>query len=139
MKNGVVIDTNVVFSSLVSRHSRLRRLLFTSAETEFHCPRFLFLELFKHKERILKATKLPEGELLEYLNVMLGKVNFVEEGAVSIGTWMEARRLCLGTDESDAPFVALALHLECRLWTGDKLLKAGLRAKGFDFFYEPEI
>jgi predicted nucleic acid-binding protein len=35
------------------------------------------------------------------------------------------------------PFIALTLHLDGRLWTGDDELKAGLRAKGFDRFFEP--
>lgn len=34
-------------------------------------------------------------------------------------------------------FVALTLHLDGQLWTSDDELKAGLRAKGFDRFYEP--
>ncbi|MEI7935826.1 MAG: PIN domain-containing protein [Verrucomicrobiota bacterium] len=34
------------------------------------------------------------------------------------------------------PFIALTLHLDGRLWTGDDKLKAGLRAKGFDRFFE---
>ena len=101
------------------------------------CPRFLFVELFKHKERILRFTELPEDELLDFLNVILSRVEFVEEGAISIGTWIEARRLCRGVDEKDAPFVALTLHLGARLWSGDEELKQGLRAKGFDAFYTP--
>ena len=32
--------------------------------------------------------------------------------------------------------IALTLYLEGRLWTGDGELKAGLRAKGFDRFFE---
>ena len=40
-------------------------------------------------------------------------------------------------DLKDTPFVALALHLDAHLWTDDKELKTGLRAKGFDRFFEP--
>jgi len=40
-------------------------------------------------------------------------------------------------DLKDTPFVALALHLDARLWTDDEELKAGLRARGFDQFFEP--
>jgi len=31
----------------------------------------------------------------------------------------------------------LTLHLDARLWTDDEELKTGLRAKGFDQFFEP--
>ena len=50
---------------------------------------------------------------------------------------MEARRLCRDVDAKDAPFIALTLHLNGRLWSGDAELKAGLRAKGYDRFFEP--
>ena len=133
----VVIDTNVVFSALVSRNARLREALLIEPALRFCCPRFLFIELFKHKERILRFTELPEEEMLDFLNVILSRVEFVEEGAISIGTWIEARRLCFDVDEKDSPFVALTLHLGARLWSGDEELKRGLRAKGFDAFYTP--
>lgn len=64
-------------------------------------------------------------------------MNFVEEGSVPVGTWMEARRLCRDVDPKDMPFVALTLHLDGRLWTADDELKSGLRLKGFDRFFEP--
>jgi len=51
--------------------------------------------------------------------------------------WLEARRLCLGIDEKDTPFVALTIHLDGKLWTEDDDLKQGLRARGFDRFYKP--
>jgi predicted nucleic acid-binding protein len=45
--------------------------------------------------------------------------------------------LCHGVDPDDAPPVALTLALDGLLWTGDKALQAGLRAKGFDRFFVP--
>ena len=54
-----------------------------------------------------------------------------------MGTWVEAYRLCKGTDEKDTAYVALTLHMDGRLWTEDEPLKAALRAKGFDQFFEP--
>jgi predicted nucleic acid-binding protein len=50
---------------------------------------------------------------------------------------VEARRLCRGIDDKDTPFVALAIHLKARLWTEDEELKRGLRARGFERFFEP--
>ena len=34
-------------------------------------------------------------------------------------------------DEDDTLFVALANHLEARLWTGDRTLEKGLEKKGY--------
>lgn len=75
--------------------------------------------------------------MLECRYELLERVHFIEEGGISLGTWIEAHRLCRDVDVKDTPFVALALILDARLWTGDRDLKAGLRAKAFDLFYEP--
>ena len=137
MKAPVIVDTNILFAALVSSRSRIREILFTEKELDFSCPRFLFVELFKHKERILAATELSEDDLLDALNALLARVHFVDEATIPLGTWLEARRLCHGIDEKDTPFIALTIHLNARLWTEDAELKAGLRAKNFNLFFEP--
>jgi predicted nucleic acid-binding protein len=137
MNPAVVVDTNILFAALVGSRSRIRELLFTEKGLNFSCPRFLFVELFKHKERIVAATQLSEDELLDALNALLARVHFVDEATIPIGTWLEARRLCHGIDEKDAPFIALTIHLNARLWTEDTELKNGLRAKDFRLFFDP--
>ncbi|MEY2466845.1 MAG: hypothetical protein QOD03_1366 [Verrucomicrobiota bacterium] len=137
MNPPVVVDTNILFSALVGSRSRPREILLMEAGLSFCCPRFVFSELFKHKERILAATDLSEDELLEALNSLLARLQFVDESAIRLGDWLEARRLCSDIDEKDTPFVALAIHLNARLWTQDDELKNGLRAKGFNLFFEP--
>jgi predicted nucleic acid-binding protein len=133
----VAVDSNVVFSFLLRRAAVQRRRFLADTAHRFYCPRFILVELFKHKERIARATDLNEDELLDCLSEVLARIHFVEEGGIPLGTWMEARRLCHDVDAKDAPFIALTLHLEGRLWTNDAELKAGLRAKGFDRFFEP--
>ena len=133
----LVVDTNVFFSLLLRRDTSARRLFLMDTTHTLYSPRFLVVELFKHKERIASATRLSEDDLLECLRELLARIEFVEEGSIPIGTWMEARRLCRDVDLKDTPFVAMTLHLDCRLWTGDEALKSGLRVKGFDRFLEP--
>ncbi|MBM3858921.1 MAG: nucleotide-binding protein, PIN domain-containing protein [Verrucomicrobia bacterium] len=133
----IVVDTNVLFAALVSTRSRLRETLFADVPSRFCCPRFLFVELFKHKDRLLAATELSEDELLDALNALLARIRFADESAIAIGTWLEAHRLCREIDQKDTPFVALTLHLDGRLWTEDEELKRDLRAKGFNSFFEP--
>ena len=137
MNPRVVVDTNILFSALVSRHSRLREILLMESGVSFCCPRFVFSELFKHKERLLDATNLSEDELLDALNSLFAHIQFVAESAIPIGDSIEARRLCAGIDEKDTPFIAMAIHLNARLWTADDELKNGLRAKSFNLFFEP--
>ena len=135
-ESNLVVDTNVFFSLLLSRDTAQRRRFLTDTGHTFYSPRFFLVELFKHKERITQASELPEDELLDCLYELLARIHFVEEGSIPIGTWMEARRLCRDIDLKDTPFVALTLHLDGRLWTGDDELKTGLKSKGFDHFSE---
>lgn len=103
----------------------------------FFAPRFLFVELFKHKERLAAAAKVSEAEMLEALHTLVSRLEFVNEANVPVGIWMEAYRLCRDTDEKDTPYVALTLHLDGRFWTDDMALQTGLKMKGFDRFFEP--
>ena len=128
----VVIDTNILFAALLHPQAGLREIILTDPIHRFFSPRWVMVELFKHKERIAVATELPEEDLLECLNELLARLTFIEEGAMPIGTWMEGRRLCAQVDRKDAPFVTLTLHLDGRLWSDDAELKAGLLAQGFD-------
>jgi len=131
----VVVDTNIAFCALASRGGSLGIGLTTHSEHVFFAPRFLLVELFKHKERILRATKLPEDDLLEAFSILIESLQLVDASSIPLGVWMEARRLCDGIDLKDTPFIAMCLHLNAVLWTADSELKVGLKSKGFDHFY----
>ncbi len=47
---------------------------------------------------------------------------------------IKADELTKDVDNDDIMFVALALHLKSKLWTGDKILMNTLRQKGFKRF-----
>jgi predicted nucleic acid-binding protein len=133
----VIIDANIAFKCLISARGDLRQRLDPSGHLQFFTPRFLFVELFKHKGRLVSASGLPESDLLAALHTLLSRVEFVNEENVPLGTWMEAYRLCKGIDEKDTPYVALTLHLEGQLWTEDDVLKSALKARGFTQFFAP--
>ena len=133
----VVVDANIAFKSLCTGRGKLRRRLSPNSDLKFYCPRFLFVELFKHKERIARASGLTDADLVEGLHELVSQLEFVNEAAIPVGTWMEAYRLCKGIDADDTPYVALALNLDCRFWTEDDELKTALRARGFNRFFEP--
>lgn len=139
MSRSVVIDANRIFSELIAANHNLRRVFASQPETEFYCPKYVLVELFKHKERIAKATGLKEPELLALLHTLLEHIRFFDEDAVSIGSWTEAWRMCRDVDENDVAYVALTLELNGDLWTSDRELEVGLRKKGFTKFYAPPL
>ena len=105
----MVIDANRIFSALIAANGRLRRLLGDSTDHAFFCPKYVLVE----------------------------RISFFDEDAISIGSWTEAWRLCRDVDENDTACVALTLELGGELWTSDRELETGLRKKGFTRFFSP--
>jgi predicted nucleic acid-binding protein len=137
MTQAVVIDANRIFSELIGANHRLRQVMASLPDTQFYCPKYVLVELFKHKERIAAATGLDETSLLDLLNTLLQRIRFFDEDAISIGNWTESWRLCRDVDENDVAYVALTLELKGRLWTSDRKLEIGLGKKGFTHFFSP--
>src|SRR3954447_7981445 len=117
--NGVIVDANIGFRALASGRGDLRQWLDAPSQARLIAPRFLFVELFKHKERLLKAMRKPEEELLNALYALVACLEFTDETLIPVGTWLEAHRLCAPTDPKDTAYVALALHHDAELWTED--------------------
>jgi predicted nucleic acid-binding protein len=130
----LVIDTNILFSLLRSENSPLRTILFDESHTVY-APNYIFAEIFEHKEKLQKGSKLEGGAMYEYLTRILGKIHFYNENLISMESRQAAYDLCKGVDEDDIPFVALAIELQAQLWTGDRKLKAHLERKGFTEFF----
>ena len=135
MKNAYVIDTNLIFSALISSSSSIRDMLLEE-NIIYYAPNYIIAELIKHKEKMLKFSKLTEDEFYNYLNGIVEKVRFVHTDFISDESRQTAYDLCKDVDVKDTLFVALTIELGVPLWTGDKKLKNGLMRKGFEQFFE---
>jgi predicted nucleic acid-binding protein len=133
----VVVDTNILFSALLRQESRFADALFR-AEYQFFVCESVLVELFKHKEKILRASRLTDSDLLRLYHVLLRGLTLYKEDVISAENWKLAGDLCRGIDEDDTPHVALALELGAMLWTGDAKLREGLQSRGFSRFFSPE-
>ncbi len=138
MPEPVVVDTNVLFSALLRTTSSFAQQLLASGHDFFVCESVI-VELFKHKERIVRLSRLSEEEIVRFFYLLLRRLDLFKEDLIALSAREEAWRLCRDVDEADTPHVALTLHLDGRLWTGDERLKRGLRERGFDRFFEPNV
>ena len=133
----VVVDTNIVFSALISRNSRFRDILWGSSFRFFICETVL-VELFRHKEKLLRANRrLPTDEFEGLYHGLLRRLELFKEDWASAEHWASAIELCRDVDPADSPHVAITLALNGLLWTGDSKLRNGLEAKGFTKFFTP--
>ncbi len=132
----VVVDTNIVFSALLNRSSAFADLLMTS-DYHFYVCELVVVELFKQKDKLIRASRLSEDEIVRVLYTLLRHLHLYKEDLIAPENRKTAYALCRDIDEQDTPHVALTLELKGVLWSGDKKLKEGLRKKGFTQFFDP--
>ena len=136
MKDRIVVDANILFSALLKKGNPYIKVLM-NANCKFFGPTFVFIELFKHKEKIQKYSSLSEEELLELLGIVLDQIEFISLKEIDKRILKQSYELAI-IDPLDAPFVALSLFLDAKLWTGDKKLCRYLECKGFDICIETQ-
>ena len=130
----IVVDTNIIFSAILSPNATISDLILNSDGTfDFFAPTFVVEELENHKKKLLKLTGFTEKELDYQTLTILKKIDLINLESIKHSTFEKARELANDVDEFDIPFVALALELGSPLWTGDKKLRNGLESKGVDW------
>jgi predicted nucleic acid-binding protein len=128
----IIVDTNIVFSALLNSNSRIGRLLLnTRSEFEFYSCKYLQKEILHHIDKIRQYSRLNNDDLFELINLVESRIFFIDEELLPAMVITEAREWVLGIDFDDFAFVAISLHLDGYLWTGDKKLFNGLRHKGY--------
>jgi predicted nucleic acid-binding protein len=131
----VVLDSNIVFSSLIKPDGKISEIIlnpFFQFE-KFSCY-FLYIEIFKHKDRIVKMSTLDEPELLEIFYQIIRRIEFVNEERIPKDVFRDALELTKEIDSKDTTFVALSMYFDAYLWTGDKVLQNGLKKKAITGF-----
>lgn len=134
----LIIDSNIVFSSLLSKNNN-SKLILVSKKFDIYSCNFMFVEIFKHKRKIQSLSKLNEEDLLLQLEKITSRINFVKEEIIPKKIYNEAYNLCKNIDEKDTPFVALTLCLNGYLLTGDKKLFNKLKEINFNVINLQEI
>lgn len=131
----IIVDTNIIFSALINKHSKISSLLLNPSHP-LVMPKYGFVELFKHKEKIAKVSKHTSDEIIELLYELIRRIDIFDEHVISTTALQTAWSLVNDIDPKDMLFVALTIELDGLLWTGDTKLRAGLNAKGFTHFFD---
>lgn len=132
----LVVDTNIVFSGILNTEGNIGDLLINSEPYfSFISPEFLRTELSRNKLKLSRASGLSNSQLKIAVEVVLSRIRFIPEGQIRFSAWKAADHLCHDVDPGDTPFVALARHARCRIWSGDKQLMKALSTKGYTQFH----
>ncbi len=118
MKKLIVLDANILFRAILGNKvpEQLNRY---KTQVDFFTPAFCYEELRKHIPKIAKARNLPIEPLNEAIK-KLEKVVIPLSKEMYFHKELEAKRRISERDINDWPIVALALLLNCPVWTEDQ-------------------
>ncbi len=126
----IVVDTNIVFSAVLNTNSKIGRILTEgSVIFDFYSIHQLNEEIITHNNKIISLTKYSDEHLYETLELLTENFTFIEIEKLSDNSVKRAYDLVQNVDINDLLFVALAIELDSKLWTGDKKLVNGLKIK----------
>ena len=112
-----VIDTNILISALI-KDSVTRKIIIESG-LNFYYPKISFYEIQKHKQLVLKKSRMSGKQFNDVLNILLDNVILVSEHQFTDSLDM-ANNLIGKIDINDVVFLACALSLNLEIWSDDK-------------------
>jgi len=125
IKMELIIDVNILMSALVTTNGFTYDLIFRE-DLKLFAPEYLLEEFEEHKDEIIEKSGLTEEELDLFLSLISTRINFIEK--------QEFEQFIKKAEEvtpdlDDAEYFALALKLNCPIWTNDKKLKGQEKIK----------
>ena len=114
----LVVDANIIFSVLIKEGKTDD--LFFNFSLDLYAPEYIFSELEKHKEEILRKTKRTELEFYRLLEIFKNVIKIIPNPETD-DYIKEAESIC--PDKDDFLYFALALKMNIPIWTNDKKLK----------------
>ena len=119
-------DANIIFSALIKK-GLTSEILFDNT-FEFYSSDYLFQELREHENILLKKTERNRKEF-NNLILLLKNVIWVINKKDYQAFFELAKKHCPNTD--DIPYLALAIKLNCPIWSNDKRLASQNKVKIF--------
>ncbi|MBN1502935.1 hypothetical protein JW930_05305 [Candidatus Woesearchaeota archaeon] len=121
----LVVDANVLFSALVATTGRTYELIFNE-RVKLFAPEFLFEEFEEHKDEILEKSGLSETDFRLFLSLVSAEIEIVPKSEFEKHILLAAE---VTPDPDDTEYLALAMKLNCPVWSNDKKMKAQNKIK----------
>ena len=116
----LVIDANILFSALIK--NGITRDLMIFDRFNLYSAEYLFEEFEKHFNVINSKTKTNNYELKDLLGMLVYESNITIIPLADLKPFKEAAKK-ISPDPKDAFYFAVALKLNCPIWSNDKELK----------------
>jgi len=114
----LVVDANVLFAALIKKGVSYNFLF--SERFHFFTPEYIFEEFEKYKEELLEKTERTTEDFFKLLDIFKRRITLISlEELVDYTKKAEI----ISPDPKDIAYIALALKLQCAIWSNDKKLK----------------
>ena len=132
MTKRIIVDTNILFSTLLNINSRIGQILIKGhSYYDFFSPEYIRDEIFEHKEKIQHLAKIDDIKFIETYELVVHNISIISHSVIPVSYFKMAEFLCSSIDIDDTPFIAATEFLHGKLWTGDKTLINGLLIKKY--------
>ncbi|MDE1834488.1 MAG: PIN domain-containing protein [Candidatus Micrarchaeota archaeon] len=119
----LVIDANVLFAAFI-KNSTTREILLTKTPMplRLYTTPFILEETYKYRKLLAKKTLLDENEIMELVLELISASNIEIVKEKELDKFKdEAEKV--SPRENDAPYFAVALYKNCKIWSNDKPIK----------------
>ena len=115
----LIIDANILMSALIATKGTTYDIIFNNRIKLFSVDKLL-KELEKHKSEILDKSGLSEYDFDIFVSLISAEIEFIPYSEI-YKFIPEAEKIT--PDPNDTEYFALALKLNCSIWSNDKRLK----------------
>lgn len=113
----IVLDANILMRAVLGK--KVKPLLEKHyADVQFFAPEVCYQDAKKYLPPLFKKKNLEEEDAIAALEELMRLVNIVDMGAYGLHE-IEAKQRIAIRDIDDWPVVAVALMLNCPVWTED--------------------
>ena len=92
------------------------------------------MEIDEHKNKLKKIAGYNDLQLNKTIRLITNRIKFSNANLIPPKALIDSQKLLEKIDVDDTEFVALTTHIRGKLWSGDKELQIGLKAKGWTKF-----
>lgn len=131
----LITDSNIIYSALIKPNGVVASIFKEKSHLQFIAPDYLFFEVKKNWDKIVKYSDLSEKELKEEFHFYKEKIKSYDVRAIGKRELAQAEKIVEDIDPDDVFFIALHLHLKHKIWCSDNVLIQGLTEKGYGHFF----
>jgi predicted nucleic acid-binding protein len=119
----LVIDANIPFAAFI-KNSTARVILLTKTPMplRLYTTPFILEETYKYRKLLAKKALLNENQIMELVLelISVSNIEIIKEKELNK---FKSQADKVSPMKNDAPYFAVALHKNCKIWSNDRLLK----------------